>query len=152
MQYDIMVKPVAPMAIAAVRRKVRIPDIATAWKSALDEVWAFMRQHPELKPVRNVFLYHHPTQGDAAMNVDFGVAVTGAFSGDGAIRAASTPAGTAACVTHVGPYSGIPDAHAAIHAWREREGRQFAGWSWEIYGDWNEDQSKLETEVVYLLG
>ena len=29
--------------------------------------------------------------------------------------------------------------------------RSLAGTSWEIYGDWNDDPTKLETLVVYLL-
>jgi hypothetical protein len=29
--------------------------------------------------------------------------------------------------------------------------RHFAGKSWEIYGDWSDDPSKLETTIMYLL-
>lgn len=29
--------------------------------------------------------------------------------------------------------------------------KELAGINWEIYGDWNEDESKLETEIFYLL-
>ena len=49
-------------------------------------------------------------------------------------------------------YDQLKRTHDAIHAWRAREGRRFAGTSWEIYGDWSDDPSKLETTVCYLLG
>jgi len=42
-------------------------------------------------------------------------------------------------------------AHEAFHAWSRTTGRDFAGWSWEIYGDPSDDPSKLETSVIYLL-
>jgi hypothetical protein len=33
-----------------------------------------------------------------------------------------------------------------------RHGKSFAGKSWEIYGDWTDDVTKLETRIEYLLG
>jgi effector-binding domain-containing protein len=151
MAYDISFKTVAARTLAASRRRVRIGEVVQAFQPALDEVWAFLRANPALKPGHNVFLYEHPTRGDDPMNVDFGVEVDGAFADAGPVRAVFTPAGQVVSVLHVGPYSGIPAAHHAIHAWREANNRQFAGWSWEIYGDWNEDERKLETEIQYLL-
>jgi len=32
---------------------------------------------------------------------------------------------------------------------RAANNRAFAGKSWEIYGDWHEDESLLETEIVF---
>lgn len=42
-------------------------------------------------------------------------------------------------------------AHEAINSWRAATGRAFGACSWEIYGDWTDDEAKLETKVVYLL-
>lgn len=53
--------------------------------------------------------------------------------------------------THVGSYAKLVAADDAIHSWRAATGRSFAGYSWEIYGDWTHDPTKLETQVVYLL-
>lgn len=63
-----------------------------------------------------------------------------------------TPAGEAATAKHIGPYHQLRAAHEAIHAWRSAQDRRFAGKSWEVYGDWNADETKLETDVFYLLG
>jgi len=140
------------MKLAAVRRHVAIGGVAAAWKPALDKVWEFLRTQPGLRTGgHNVFLYHHPARRDQPMDVDFGVEVTRAFASAGEVYATVTPAGTLATAVHVGPYERMKETHDAIRAWREANNRAFAGKSWEIYGDWSEDPSKLETTIMYLL-
>jgi effector-binding domain-containing protein len=151
MPYSVNTRTVVAHPIAAVRRRVRIPEIARTWKPALDQVWAFLRSHRSLKAGHNVFVYHHPADRDAPMAIDFGVQVTGPFDGEGEVVATETPAGEVAATLHVGPYDKLGAAHDAIHAWRASSGRSFGGSSWEIYGDWSNDPAKLETEVLYLL-
>ena len=148
----VSVQTVAARKLAAVRRRVKIGDVGAAWKPALDQVWAFLRTHPGLRTDgHNIFLYHHPASRDQPMDVDFGVEIVHAFEPEGEVRAAETPAGEVATATHVGAYDQIHRAHDAIHAWRAQQNRTFAGLSWEIYGDWSDDPSKLETAVCYLL-
>lgn len=151
MAYEVVCKTVGSRTLAAARRQVRIGEIAQAFRPALDEVWSVLRAQPASKPGHNIFLYHHPSRRDDPMNVDFGVEIAGAFSDTGSVRRVTAPPGGAVTVMHIGPYHRLPDAHAAIHAWRAETGRQFGGYSWEIYGDWNDDASKLETEIMYLL-
>lgn len=149
---EVSVRSVEPMQLAAVQRQVTIPEIVTAWKPALDRVWEFLRAHPGLRSDgHNVFLYHHPTRRDLPMDVDFGVQVTRTFEPSGEVRPVETPSGMAAVAVHVGPYEKMKQTHDAIHAWRAANNRTFAGTSWEIYGDWTDDPSKLETTIVYLL-
>jgi effector-binding domain-containing protein len=151
MPQPVMIQTVAARPIAAVRRRAPIRDIAKTWKPALDQVWEFLRRHDGLRTDgHNVFLYHHPRSGDA-MDIDFGVQVVRSFEGEGDVRCAETPAGETASAVHVGPYDQLRQTHEAVHAWAAAHSRAFAGQSWEIYGDWNDDPSKLETQVVYLL-
>ena len=148
MRSQVEIETVSPRLLAAVRREVSAGRVADAWRPALDQVWAFLRTQPGLRiDGHNIFLYHH---GDP-MQADFGVEVTREFDASGEVRPVTTPGGEAAVVTHVGPYDGLAHAHGAIHAWAKESGRSFAGTSWEIYGDWNEDPAKLETLVMYLL-
>lgn len=152
MRPTVSVHHVAARKLAAVRRQVAIGGVAAAWKPALDQVWAFLRAKPGLRTDgHNVFLYHHPARRDLPMDVDFGVEVVRAFEPEGEVRAVETPAGEAAVATHVGPYDRMMETHDAIHAWAAANQRAFAGTSWEIYGDWSDDPSKLETTIVYLL-
>jgi effector-binding domain-containing protein len=153
MSYEVVTKPVSAQTIAAVRRRVLIADIARTWKSALDLVWEFLRRHEGLRTDgHNCFLYHHPANRGSAMDIDFGVQVIRPFEGEGEVICTETPAGEVAMTTHIGSYARLAAAHDAIHSWRAATGRSFDGRSWEIYGDWTDDETKLETQVVYLLG
>jgi effector-binding domain-containing protein len=149
---SISIQTVTPRTLAAVRRQVRISQIGSAWRPALDQVWAFLQQHPGLRSDgHNVFLYHHPAKMELPMDVDFGVQVTRAFEKSGEVFAIETPAGRVATALHVGPYERLGETHGAIHAWAAANKVSFAGKSWEIYGDWTDDAAKLETRVEYLL-
>jgi effector-binding domain-containing protein len=147
----VRVETAAPLLMAAVRVVVRPGQIASAWKPALDEVWAFLRSQQDLGVGHNLFLYHHPPDRETPMPIDFGVQVTRRFGRAGDVRCVEPPAGEIACARHVGPYSGIASAHNAIHAWAASAGRRIGAASWEIYGDWDEDPLKLETTICYLL-
>jgi len=148
----VLVQTVPARRLAAVRRRVKLGSVGTVWKPALDHVWAFLRAHPDLRTDgHNVFLYHHHSDREAGMDVEFGVEVTSLFVPEGEVIRAETPAGTVATAVHRGPYDLLRGTHDATHAWSAREGRHFAGLSWEIYGDWSDDPAKLETTVCYLL-
>jgi len=156
MAYEVKVETLSPRILAAVRRRVAIKDISTAFKPALDAVWAYLGKHPGLRTDgHNVFVYHH--ESPAIMPVDFGVEVVRPFvadggeSGAGDIACVTTPAGEAAVVVHRGPYAAIPAAHQALHQWCAANGRTIGTHSLEIYGDWCEDPAKLETTIAYLL-
>ncbi|HEY6346295.1 MAG TPA: GyrI-like domain-containing protein [Bryobacteraceae bacterium] len=152
MSIPVSVRTVASMKLAAVRRRIPIGGIWTAWRPALDKVWEFLRTQPGLRTDgHNVFLYHHPARRDLPMDVDFGVEVTRVFEPAGEVYATVTPAGMVAVAVHVGPYERMKETHDAIHAWCEANHRAFAGESSEIYGDWSDDPSKLETTIMYLL-
>jgi effector-binding domain-containing protein len=141
-----------PRMLAAVRRQVSIGQVGSAWKPALDRVWEFLRAHPELRSDgHNVFLYHHPAARQLPMEVDFGVEIVRPFEPTGEVYLAETPSGNVASALHVGAYARMSETHDAIHRWAAANGKNFAGKSWEIYGDWTEDETKLETRIEYLL-
>ncbi len=151
MTHEVRIASVPPRTIAAVRRHVKMSAVPTAFKPALDQVWAFLGRHPGLRSDgHNVFLYHHVPSPAEGMNVDFGVEVTRTFEAEGDVACVETPAGEAAMVLHKGPYSGLAAGHAALHQWCASTGRRIGSHSWEIYGDWASDPSQLETEIVYL--
>ena len=148
--HDVKIQTLSPRTLAAVRRRVAMKDIPTAFKPALDSVWAFLAKNPGLRTDgHNIFLYHHETP--AIMPVDFGVEVVRPFNGEGDVACVTTPAGEAAVVVHRGPYSGMAAAHQALHRWCSANDRIIGSHSLEIYGDWQEDPQELETTIQYLL-
>jgi effector-binding domain-containing protein len=78
------------------------------------------------------------------MNVDFGVEVARSFETSGEVYEVAT-------AVHIGGYDRLSETHGAIRAWTQAHQRVLAGRSWEIYGDWSDDPSRLETTVAYLL-
>jgi effector-binding domain-containing protein len=152
MEPTVTVEILSPRLIAAVRRTAAPRDIPTVFKPALDSVWAFLRGQPGLRTDgHNVFLYHHVERPDAGMPIDFGVEVTRRFDPVGDVRCVETPGGEAAVLVHRGNYSGLPQAHAALHRWCATNRRTVGDFSLEIYGDWAEDPAQLETTIQYLL-
>jgi len=152
MSIAVTVQTVQPRTLAAVRRQVRIGQVGAAWKPALDKVWDFLRKHPGIRTDgHNIFLYHHPANREAPMDVDFGVEVSRSFEPSGEISLTTTPAGKVVSALHIGPYDRMCETHEAIHAWAKANKRTFAGQSWEIYGDPTGDPSKTEVRIEYLL-
>lgn len=149
----VTVETVSPRILAAVRRHVRATFGAATFGSALDQVWVFLRNNPGLRSDgHNVFLYHHRSGHPATgMDVDFGVEVTRHFQPVDPIDCVETPAGRAAIAVHRGPYRDMKAAHDAVHRWCKANGETIGAHSWEIYGDHTDDESQLETTVVYLL-
>jgi effector-binding domain-containing protein len=152
MDVSVKIEQLRPRLLAAVRRTAAPREIPSVFRPALDLVWAFLGQHKGLRTDgHNVFLYHHVARPEAGMPIDFGVEVTRRFEPEGEVRCVDTPAGEAAVVEHRGAYGGLPSAHAALHAWCAANRRTIGAYSLEVYGDWSDDPSKLETTIQYLL-
>ncbi len=152
MGVDVYVEVVTPRKLTAVRRQVSLGTVASAWRPALDLVWAYLRSQPGLRTDgHNIFLYHHPVRRSDPMNVDFGLEVARSFIPSGEVYETNTPAGEAAVAVHRGSYDLLHTAHDAICKWAKSHGRTLAGFSWEIYGDWYDNPRKLETTILYLL-
>ena len=152
MNYQVITTTVSLQPLAAVRRRVRMGEVGRVWKPTLNQVWEFLRSHEGLRTDgHNCFLYHHPAPGETAMIVDFGVQVIRPFRGTGEVVCTETPAGEVVMTTHIGGYDKLAEAHQAIKSWGAASARTFGAYSWEIYRDWNADETKLETQVVYWL-
>ena len=152
MTHVVTIEHIAPRLLAAVRCTAAPREVPSVFKPALDQVWAFLRAHPGLRSDgHNVFLYHHVEAPARGMPIDFGVEVTRRFEPDGEVALVETPTGEAAVVVHRGDYAGLPAAHAALHHWCAANHRRVGASSLEIYGDWSNDPSQLETTIQYLL-
>lgn len=147
---QVALETVTPQLIAAVTDSVQIKDIPTAWEPAIYQVKAFLAGRADLGSGRQVFLYHHPTQREAAMKIDFGVEVAKSFSDAGAVKCLSTPEGRVATAVHLGPLNGLPQTHMAIHQWCAVNKHAIGGFSWETY-EWGDGRDPVKTEVRYLL-
>ena len=151
----IEIETVTEQPLAAVLERVRQRDIGTRVRPNLDHVYAFLKEHPDLRfqGAHNVLLYRHKDdpRTDGRMHVEYAVQVRRAFARTGDVFASATPAGRIATATHVGPYERLGDAHGIVQRWCSANHHRLAGIDWETYGDWTDDPTKLETTVCYLL-
>jgi effector-binding domain-containing protein len=137
---------VDPQPTAVVRAHSTQADLPRDIISSLDQVYAAVRQGLVAQQGQNVVLYLNGPN-----SIEVGIEVAGAFEAVGAVGPSTLPGGEVARALHVGPYDQLGVAHDAVQAWCKEHGLALAGPSWEIYGDWEEDPSKLTTEVRYLL-
>ena len=148
MSDDVRVTTVEARPTAIVARTTTWAELPTLWRQMLDEVYRFLGTSEVRQDGHNVMLYL-----DDQPAVEIGVGVDRAFEPtDGSPVVSSTlPAGPVATTVHRGSYARIGEAHEAVIRWCHANGHALAGPRWEIYGDWHDDESRLETEVVYLL-
>jgi effector-binding domain-containing protein len=146
MTYSVEAKRVESQPIAAVRLRAGASDLSRVVPQACGEVWNYLRAHRVEGAGRHVAVYL-----DGQINLEVGAEVAHPFPSDGRVVLSSTPAGTVATTAHIGPYHGLHGAHAAVCAWCADNGRTMAGPNWEVYGHWDDDPSKLRTDVFYLL-
>jgi effector-binding domain-containing protein len=80
-----------------------------------------------------------------------GVQVARTFEPAGSVVPSKLPGGRAAHTIHAGDYAALGEAHDAIARWCRVTQQAPSGTRWEIYGDWNEDPAKLQTDVYWSL-
>lgn len=146
MSYTIAVTQEEPRWAAFVRRTSPQKDLKVTIPEGCGKVWEFLRRTGTPHLGLNVALYH-----DKVMNVDCGVLVPDRFEGQGEVTCRQVPGGLVARTTHVGPYHLLSAAHNFVIDWCQSNGYRTILPCWEVYGHWNDDETKLETEVGYLV-
>lgn len=147
---QVAIETVSAQLVAAVRDRVQIKDIVRAWEPAIYQVKAFLADRPDLGAGRQIFLYHHPSHRESAMEIDFGIEVSKPFEDAGAVKCVSTPEGRVATAVHPGVLTGLPQTHMAIHQWCAANGHGIGEFSWETY-EWGDGPDPIRTIVRYAL-
>ena len=128
---------------------VQQPDVPRELMAALDTVWSMIRARGLDRHGRMVAVYRDLDSGTVEM--ECGVEVFGPFAPDGEVRLLATPAGLAACATHVGPVQRIGETYRLIEQWLQRRGTSPLGVSWEIYGHADETTGAFDIELFVLV-
>ena len=149
MQYEIKIYSAATRHLAVVRRRLKWSDLGGNLIPLLDRVYAQVRAGKVIQSGQNVFVYKDGTKDH--VTVEVGVEVSGPFEDVEDIIYSSTPPGEVASTLHTGPYSRLGGAYDALIRWCREHHRAQANMYWEVYGDWEQDPARLQTEVVYLL-
>jgi effector-binding domain-containing protein len=149
MEYEVKVRSVPARHLAVVRQQCKWSELGGHLIPLLDRVYAKVRAGQIIQSGQNVFLYKNGTKD--AVTVEAGVEVAHQFDDVEDVVFSSTPSGEVVSTLHIGPYSNLGAAYDALFQWCDENRRLRANTWWEVYGDWDEDSSKLQTEVFYLL-
>jgi len=151
----VSIETVRQQPLAAVIERVAMGDIGSRVGPNLGKITSFLTAYPEyaLGKPHAVFVYRGKDNkpSDGMIAVEYAMEVERPFPPSGDIKCTSTPAGRVASAMHSGSYHLLPETHGAVQRWCAQNGHTLAGIDWEIYGDYSDDPSKLETKVCYLL-
>jgi len=150
-EYPVSLQMALPRTIAAVHARLPISAVPKMFRRYLDQVYAAARTGVIHLDGRNVFVYRDTPDQPSEADVAFGVGVTTPFVAVGNVEPTSLPVGEVAMTTHWGSYVKLGAAHHAVIEWCRRHGRRRVGTCWEVYGHWTEDETRLRTDVFYLL-
>jgi effector-binding domain-containing protein len=150
-EYTVSLHVAAPRTVAAVHARLPIAAVPSTFRRYLDQVYAAARTGAVRLDGQNIFVYRDAPDRPSEADIDFGVGVTAPFVAVGAVEPTSLPVGEVATTTHWGGYAALGAAHDAIIEWCRVHGRRRAGPRWEVYGHWTEDETRLRTDVFYLL-
>ena len=141
--------PATPLLI--VRRRAAQSELSRVIPEACGLVWNAVRRLGVTSAGRHVALYTGCVNG--RFDLEIGVEAGADAVADGEVVLSATPAGRVATVTHMGPYTGLREAHDAVQEWcREHKERPHGGPSWEVYGHMNnDDPAAVRTDIFYLL-
>jgi len=136
---------VSPVLLALTQEEIPRPEIPARIRGMFDIVYAWLREAPVHQAGHNYALYDQCTAHSLRMQVGF--PVSGRFTDTDLVKCVELTPGRAAHAVHVGPYANLHRTYAALNAWCSERALVLTGQSWEVYGDWTEDPSKLETEL-----
>jgi effector-binding domain-containing protein len=87
------------------------------------------------------------------LDIEIGFPVSKQFSGKDNIQAGEIPAGKIATCVHIGPYTDMPPAYAALSEWIKENGYEATGVAYEIYlnDPGQTPPQELMTQIVFPL-
>ena len=135
--------------LAVAEAEVPRGQVPTYIRVLFDGVYSWPRTAPVKQTGHNYVLYDVGTGRNLLVRAGF--PVSAAFAETERVRSLTLAAGEAAHAVHTGPYHELPRTYSVLQAWCKQEKLQLAAQSWELYGDWQQDESKLETGIYLRL-
>jgi len=140
---------VESVTLAVTEAFTKQSEIPTRIRAMFDIVYAWARQSGIAQTGHNYAVYDQFSDNGMRMRVGFPVEKT--VPDTSQIQCVELRGGRAAHITHRGPYSELGAANKQLYEWCVEQSLKMAGESWEVYGDWTEDESQLETDIYIRL-
>jgi effector-binding domain-containing protein len=120
-----------PQPALSIRQTVELARLSEAQGESLRELWSSIDRRG-VKPAGSPFVRYH-TFGETETDLEVGIPVVDASSGEGQVTAGELPGGTALTTWHIGSHDGLGDAYARLDAWLKEHDRKPDGAAWEVY-------------------
>lgn len=137
----------APMTGAAIEVYTRWPDLIATIRSTYDRLYkpgALAPGHGH-----NFILYSNETKEGATVLI--GVLDREPGGADPDVKAVHVPGGRVITAPHWGDYGQMRQTYDVLHAEVAARGLRRIPISLEVYGDWNDDLSKVRTDLSLYL-
>jgi effector-binding domain-containing protein len=149
MSYEFDIVEVQPVTLAVCETFTKQADIPIRITELFDIAYTWLRESSAKQVGNNYAIYDQ--FGPDGMRMRVGFPVSESFDNASRVHCLELGATKAAHTRHLGPYSGLPTAHAKLNEWCTRQSLNRGEFSWEEYGDWHDDQSKLVTDIYIKL-
>ena len=116
-----------------IRVQVPMQEMPAAIDKVFPELFAWLGEQG-IAPAGAPFIRYHVINMADHMDIEMGVPVTTAMSGDGRIVGDILPGGRYASVIHTGDYSGLMEANRVLVDWAKENGIAWDRWDHE-HGD-----------------
>ena len=134
MEYEVVVKEVAPEHLASTRGIYRIADLPQVMGREFGRIMDALTAEG-MQPLGGALaIYHGWTEDTVDLEIAF--TIRGVFFPQdrrGGVKAGRVPGGKVAFTRHVGRYDRIEEAYRAIQAFARANGLELAGTMWERY-------------------
>src|SRR5262249_17523497 len=147
MKHTFDIVDIEPVILAITETRLTPSEVSSRIIGLFDIVYKWLRTSNVKQIGHNYAIYDQCTNENMRMRV--GVPVSKSFPDSELVKCVELEAGRAAHVKHIGPYSELQTAYAGLTAWCSQETHKTSGQSWEVYGDWNDDPSKLVTDIYF---
>ena len=131
MTSEFATKQVDAQPMVGIRTRTTMDRIAQVMGPLFGELHGYVRQSGQTPAGMPFAIYHSMEAG--AVDLECGMPVAARLAGTDRIRAGELPGGTAATVTHTGPYDDLGRTWTALTAWMKSQGLEPAGAPWEVY-------------------
>ena len=147
MNYTFDIVDTEPVVLAIAQAQLVPSEVSSKILGLFDVVYTWLRTSNAKQVGHNYAVYDQFTKG--GMRVRVGFPVSERFPDNELVKCIELEGGRAAHVKHIGPYNKLQAAYDGLTAWCAREGHKTSGESWEVYGDWHDDPSKLVTDIYF---
>jgi effector-binding domain-containing protein len=127
----VVLQDLKPQPVLSIRATVRIDELAERHSESLRELWNSM-QARGVTAARPPFVRDH-TFGQTDTDVEVGIPVADAVSGEGRITAGELPGGAAISAWHIGSHDRLGEAYGRLQARLSVRDRKVAGAAWKVY-------------------